>query len=332
MLVLGAGSVGKRHMSNFAALGCKLSAMDPLPERLSEASEQVNLVRSYTDTAKALQDSSLFDGVIVASPPKYHVQQCLEFIEKDVPILLEKPISPFLQDGLSLNEKIAKNKAARILMGYTYRWWPPLRELKKELRSRGEGRILHAQFVMSAHLADWHPWERYQDFFMSSKELGGGALLDESHFLDLMVWFFGLPEWVFAKVEKISSLEIETDDNVDMLAGYEDGLRVSMHLDLYGRPHEKYILIEGENGTIRWSFEPNIIQFSCNIQPVWQTRKFEYERNDMFVEVAREFLQVIAGKLEMSCTLQDGLEVLRIIEACRRSSDTGRVIYLKDIV
>mgnify|MGYP001951126429 CR=1 FL=1 len=31
---------------------------------------------------------------------------------------------------------------------------------------------------MSAHLADWHPYEPLADFFMSSAELGGGALLD----------------------------------------------------------------------------------------------------------------------------------------------------------
>jgi predicted dehydrogenase len=68
---------------------------------------------------------------------------------------------------------------------------------------------------MAAHLADWHPWERYQDFFMSSKTMGGGAILDESHWLDLMLWFFGTPEKLFAKVDKISDLEIETDDNVD---------------------------------------------------------------------------------------------------------------------
>ena len=77
-------------------------------------------------------------------------------------------------------------------------------------------RILSVTFTMSAHLADWHPWERYQDFFMSNAAMGGGALLDESHWLDLMLWFFGMPDRLFAKIEKLSDLEIETDDNVDM--------------------------------------------------------------------------------------------------------------------
>ena len=61
-----------------------------------------------------------------------------------------------------------------------------------EEEANAVGGLRHARFVMSAHLADWHPWERYQDFFMASRDQGGGALLDESHFIDLMLWFFGV--------------------------------------------------------------------------------------------------------------------------------------------
>jgi predicted dehydrogenase len=127
---------------------------------------------------------------------------------------------------------------------------------------------------MAAHLADWHPWERYQDFFMASKTLGGGAILDESHWLDLMLWFFGMPEKLFAKVEKVSDLEIDSDDNVDMLVFYESGMRVSLHLDLYARPHEKSIQFAGENGTLIW--QPNSIKIGKEMDPDWEIEEFDY--------------------------------------------------------
>lgn len=331
ILVLGAGSVGKRHLRNFSSFGCRVSAMDPLAERLKDAASEVSLFKPYSSIEQALADTALFDGVVVASPPKYHVPQCIGFIQKGLPILLEKPVSPVLIDALKLQQAMNQYPKAKLLLGYTYRWWPPLHEFLKQIRLEKVGRLLHTRFVMSAHLADWHPWERYQDFFMASKELGGGALLDESHFLDLMIWFFGMPEWVFAKVERISSLEIETDDNVDVIASYKNGLRVIIHLDLYGRPHEKYILIEGEKGSIRWSFEPNQVKFSDSAEQKWQENDFKYERNQMFINVAREFLDVLDGKVEVSCSLRDGIDVLKLVEACRRSSDMERAIYLKDI-
>lgn len=330
ILVIGAGSVGKRHLRNFTALGCAVSAMDPREDRLKEASSEVPLVKTYTDEKSAFAESGLYDGVVIASPPKLHVSQCIEALGRNLPILLEKPVSPSLSDALLLRNAL-KSKEHRLVLGYSYRWWPPLQEFFRWLQQAKAGKIHHARFVMSAHLADWHPWERYQDFFMASKDLGGGALLDESHFLDLMVWFFGMPERIFAKVEKLSSLEIETDDNVDMLAFYENGLRVSMHLDLYGRPHEKYIVVEGEKGTLKWSFEPNCVQFGGGMEQKWETSKFQYERNEMFLNTAREFLLVLEGRGGISCSLEDGINILKIVEACRQSSRAEKTVHLKDI-
>jgi predicted dehydrogenase len=176
---------------------------------------------------------------------------------------------------------------------------------------------------MSAHLADWHPWERYQDFFMAKKELGGGALLDESHWLDLMVWFFGMPKEVIGKVETLSSLEIDSDDNVDILASYEDGKRVYVHLDIYGRPHERFIRFVGENGSIYWSSDPNQIQITAGDTGKQKIEEFEYERNDMFIGVAKEFLSVIDGQKEMTCSIHDGINTMKLIEAIRKSSQSG---------
>jgi predicted dehydrogenase len=213
-----------------------------------------------------------------------------------------------------------------VLLGYTWRWWLPLKHLRELLDVKAIGTIRHVQFHMSAHLADWHPWEPYQEFFMASAAQGGGALLDESHWIDLMVWLFGKPQQLIGRVEKISDLQIDADDNVDVLAIYEKGLRVTLHLDLYGRPHEKFIRFIGEGGTVIWSADPNRIAISCEAAQNWQEETFASERNDMFVAVAKEFLDVIAGRAKPSCTLAEGVGVMELIEAIRLSSKEGRAI------
>jgi predicted dehydrogenase len=187
---------------------------------------------------------------------------------------------------------------------------------------------MSARCVMSAHLADWHPWERYQDFFMASASLGGGALLDESHFLDLMLWFFGTPSHVYARVEKLSDLQIDTDDNVDALLEYDSGLRVGIHLDLFGRPHEKSIRVGGERGSAEWTFDPNELRIGTTPEPVWRTQTYSNQRNDMFIAVAREFLEALDGSAVRTCTVEDGVKVLEVIEAMRSSSQTGRRVAL----
>jgi predicted dehydrogenase len=327
ILIVGAGSVGRRHARNFNSLGCNISCVDPKKDRLEQAATELSLRHQFTTLEAALKTADDLTGVAICSPPRCHVEQSLVALDAGLPVLLEKPVSPDLSSCRQLHERL--REGGKLLLGYTYRWWEPIRRLKCLIETGRVGALRHARFLMSAHLADWHPWEPYQSFFMASRELGGGALLDESHFIDLMLWFFGKPERLFTRVEKISDLEIDTDDFVEISAVYPRGLRVSVHLDLIGRPHEKQIVVVGENGTIQCLFDPNEIRIGDSAEPRWQTESFSVERNDMFLGVAKEFLGLIEGScLRPTCSLLDGLKTLEIVEACRESQRTGREIHL----
>ena len=265
--------------------------MDPRADRLSQAATEVPMQYQFTSLEVALQHAAQFTGVAICSPPKFHVEQSLAALDVSLPVLLEKPVSPDATSCRRLQQRL--EKGGSLLLGYTYRWWEPVKRLKTLIDSGTIGTLRHARFVMSAHLADWHPWERYQDFFMASQVLGGGALLDESHFIDLMLWFFGRPERLFARVEKISDLEITTDDLVDISAVYPKEFRVTIHLDLFGRPHEKHIVVVGEQGTLQCLFSPDAVRLGRSPEPNWETESFSVQRNDMFLGVAREFLEMI---------------------------------------
>ncbi len=324
VLVVGAGSAGKRHMRNLHALGARVSAIDPREDRLKEAATQVPLVGAFTNESVAYRDPEAYDGVLVASPPAFHVEQGMRALEAGLPLYMEKPVAPTAEDAMRLVDA-ARRMAVPALLGYTYRWWPPLRDLKSMIASGRVGDVRHVRVVAGEHLADWHPWERYQDWFMSDAKLGGGAMLDESHFVDLLAWLFGRPAAVRGTVGRVSDLDIRADDNVDAILEWRDRrTQASLHLDLYTRPHEKAITVVGERGTIRWEFySTEQLRWSSEKSGGWETRSYAIERNDMFVAAAREFLGCIGGEPPSTCTLTDGLHVLEIVEAIRRSSATG---------
>jgi predicted dehydrogenase len=330
ILVVGAGSVGRRHARNFHSLGCVVSCVDPNAKRLEQVASEIPVEHRLGTLESALREFNKFSGVAVCSPPKFHVEQSLFALDAELPVLLEKPVSPDLASCRRLHERL--RNGGKLLLGYTYRWWEPVKRLKALIDTNRVGTLRHARFLMSAHLADWHPWEPYQNFFMASRELGGGALLDESHFIDLMLWFFGRPERLFARVEKLSNLEITTDDFVEISAVYPAGLRVSVHLDLFGRPHEKQIVVVGERGTLQCLFDPNEVRIGQRPESCWQTEAFALERNDMFIGVAREFLGLLQdGNASASCTILDGLRTLEIVEACRQSQQSGTDIQLSPL-
>lgn len=327
ILVVGGGSVGKRHGRNLAALGARVSVVDPRADRLEEFAAETPVVGAHQSLDAALAAGGL-DGAVIGSPTAFHEEQGLACLRARLPLLMEKPLSMDAAQAARL-AAAAREAGVPALLGYTWRWWPPLRRLKERLEAGEIGRVLHVQFHMSAHLADWHPWEDYRDFFMSKKALGGGALLDESHWIDLLLWFFGRPARLYAEIGTISGLEIDSDDNVDMLLGYDSGLRASLHLDLYGRPHEKFIRFVGEEGTLLWSADPNRIALGREGAQQWAEESFDCERNEMFLAVAREYLALLAEGSLPSCSFEDGLAVMELIDAARRSSDEGRRLDLK---
>ena len=326
-LIVGTGSVGRRHAKNLVSLGAKVACFDPRADRLEEARRAVpELVATYDHLEAALADTADLAGAVVCSPPSFHAPQAIQFLERGIPVLLEKPVSPDLTSARRL-ERAVNAASVPLLLGYTYRWWPPFVDLRQRLRSGEIGPPRHARIVMSAHLADWHPWERYQDFFMASQELGGGALLDESHFIDLMLWLFGAPDAILGRTEHLSDLEITTDDTVDLIAVYRERLRVNIHLDLYGRPHEKSVTVVGEKGTAQVLFEPNVVRISSEAAG-WRETPFTCDRNDMFLACVREFMDVVSGTGGPSCTIADGVRVLECVEATRASQARGQTIAM----
>ncbi len=325
ILIVGAGSVGLRHGRNLASLGAKVSAMDPRADRREGfAAELGGAVFETLDAALA---AGGLDGAAICSPTRFHVDQAVPALEAGLPVLLEKPVAKTLAEAQDLAAAIDRT-GTPLLLGYTWRWWPPLARVRELLAANAIGTLRYVDFTMSAHLEDWHPGEPLEEFFMSSAELGGGALLDESHWVDLMLWFFGTPDSLSARVEKISDLDITSDDNVDMMIDYPGGLRANLHLDLYGRPHRKSIRFIGEGGSILWSETPNRIGICVEAGEAWSEESFDCERNDMFLGVAQEYLALLDGKPVETCTIDDGLGVMAVLEAARQSHESGRRVTL----
>jgi predicted dehydrogenase len=329
ILVLGSGSVGQRHARNFSALGCLISCADPRADRIAQLNDQTPVQRRFNDMEEALAHVGDYDGAVVCAPTAFHLAHAGTALAAGVPVLIEKPLACYADDAQNFVYAVA-GATTPVLLGYTWRWWEPLQEIRRLLASGVTGPLRHVRFVMSAHLEDWHPWEHVTDFFMSSRALGGGALLDESHWIDLMLWLFGLPDFVWGQVETIGSLGLETDDHVDAMFHYPDGKRIAMHLDTYGRPHEKSIMFAGELGSIRWSAEPNEIRVGRGAGQEWEVTQFSCERNDMFMGVAKSFLAMLAGSPNYECTVVDGLRVLRVIEALRKSSRERRMVAMSE--
>jgi len=336
ILVIGAGSIGKRHARNFSSLGCTISILDTREDRKEEArnleNEGVDIASVSTDIEVVLKRFN-FDGILICTPPHIHAQQIIDICKTtNIPIFSEKPLTTTLEDALKVQEAVERGSNP-FMLGYCWRAAEAIKKLGVLIKEGKIGKPLHANFTMAAYLPDWHPWEDYRDFFVSKRSWGGGALY-ENHWLDLMLWWWGMPNELVAICDKISGLDLEegTDDNVDVIFSYDSGLRCTLHLDLYSRPHNKSIEIVGEKGTLSWDFRLNCIRYRINEDPAKFEKLWDFshtKRNDMFLAEAQGFLCMIDGKTEPTCGLEDGINVLKVIEWIRASAEMGIKIVPK---
>lgn len=324
LLVVGAGSIGKRHLANFQRLGVdRLGVVDIRADRRREVADRLGITRLYSDADSALQDG--YEAVVVCVPTAYHAEVASKSVAAGAHVLMEKPISN-RWNGLSELLAEVRSKNLVYLVGYTYRFWPPLLKVHGLLEQRIIGKVYFADVTFSEYLPDWHPWEDYRSWFMSKKEQGGGALLDESHAVDLARWLLGEIKEVFCLTGNISSLEMTADDYAQFIVNYASGASGTIHMDLFGRKHRRSLHICGETGNILWDFFSNQVEIHHVEDKSTQTFRFTCERNEMFIAEAQHFLDCIAGKAEPRVSIEDAMKTLKVLLAGMESSETKRMI------
>ena len=134
ILIVGTGSVGKRHAKNFAELGYKISCVDPRKDRVSELSDEIKVEYTYETLNSALDGGETYSGLVICSPPKFHVDQSCASLDRGIPVLLEKPVSKTIKEAGILKNALNNSEirgGPHLLLGYTWRWSPELIYLKQ---------------------------------------------------------------------------------------------------------------------------------------------------------------------------------------------------------
>jgi UDP-N-acetylglucosamine 3-dehydrogenase len=134
---------------------------------------------SYESYAAAIDDPRI-DAVVVAVPPKFHLELTLQALAAGKHVLVEKPAFPSSRDFQAVIE--ARNRADRVvLVGENDHYKPLAVALRRELASGAVGDMVFAHFVTIARklkpAGDWR-----NDESMA----GGDAFFEEGiHWLHL---------------------------------------------------------------------------------------------------------------------------------------------------
>ena len=248
--VVGCGNIGIRHIAviNAESQAELVSVCDIDVKKLKIIEEKYD-VECYTSFTKMLQRRDV-DVVCICTPHLLHAPMAIEAAKNKINVLTEKPMALTTMECKKMITVAKKNKVTLFVVKQN-RYNIPVKMLKKALDKKWLGRI----FIVTCNVL----WNRTSDYYTKSNWRGtkkneGGVLYTQvSHFVDLLLWFFGDVEKVISTVVDTKKQNIEIEDCGQATLNFKNGAMGSLMWTtcVYNKNYEGSIFIIGEYGTVK---------------------------------------------------------------------------------
>ena len=178
---LGCGFITQVHSRNLRALGgdvvCSYASRDKA--RADDFSRRFSGAQSYGHYTAAIEDPAV-DAVVIAVPPKFHLDLTLQALAAGKHVLVEKPAFLTMRDYDTV--RVARDRAQRTVLVGENDHYKPLAVCLRSLLQRGIiGDLVFAQFTTIAHRL-----KTADDWRNDEAMAGGDAFFEEGiHWLHL---------------------------------------------------------------------------------------------------------------------------------------------------
>ncbi len=346
ILLVGLGGIGQRHARNLRALlGDRVellayrvrrlpalitAKLDTLPDKDVEAEHKI---RAFADLDEALREKP--DAAFICNPSSLHMEVARKCVQAGCDLFIEKPVSDSL-DGISELLQMVEDGKRVAMVGYQLRFHPCVKQLAAVVKSGSLGRLLSVRAVVGEYLPGWHPYEDYRQMYASRADLGGGVILSQIHEFDYLYSIFGLPQRLYSLGGHWSDLEIDVEDSAQTLMQcVVDGRPLPVHVaqDYLQRPPSRQCEVIGDQGKVVVDFHKlsvTVYQGANALTPT--VHSFEgFDRNELFLDELRHFLDCIERRQRPDVDLAAGVESLRIALAVKKSIASRRLVELSEM-
>jgi len=324
LAIVGLGSIGRRHLRLISEIRPDIKIIVVRSGHGSACDEEKMAVKVTDSIGDAIKEG--IQAAIISSPATLHLKQSLELAKNGIHLLIEKPIS-HTSDRVKELLKIVNENRITIMVGYVLRYDLGAMKFKNWLDNKVKGKILHARIECGSYLPDWRPDQDYRKTVSALSELGGGVLLELSHEIDYLYWFFGKPKDVQAQIRNSGTLDINVEDQVDLLMTSEQGYCISVQIDFNRRHVERKCKVLTTEGELIWdAVNKNVTWKGVNKEQF----KYEYnnERNSIYRKQLEVFFDCIENDNDPIVTVKDGINVISLIDAVRNASEKGIKVSL----
>lgn len=337
--VIGTG-MGRVHMQFYSEVpGVKIVAICDLnePEACSFA-DKYGAAKVFTDYRDLCAMDGL-DGISIASPNYLHAPMTLAALDAGLHVLCEKPMATLLDDAYAMVEKAQKvGKRLMVHMNSRFRdsslalgRLAPAGQLGQVYYGRSS--MIRRRSVPTIHfpptgIMGRGPW------FLDKELAGGGALMDIGvHAYDLMWWFMGCPtpktvsastyRMLYNEEAKAKGVKFDVDELASAMVRYDTGATAVVDVSWAANMEAEWnVRVMGTKAGIMLN-PPTVFR---DADGVLESTKVELPEI-LRVSAQQHFVDCIRDpNLQLISPGTQALQVVKVLDAIRRSAETGREV------
>lgn len=345
--IIGVGGISELHISGYLADSrCELTAFcDINEERLKYMGEKYGITRLYTDKDEMLKECPELDAVSVCTWNAAHAECTIAALNAGKHVICEKPMAMNAKEALEMKE-VAQRNNKLLMIGFVRRYGKDAHVTKDFIDSGDFGEIYYAKATYLRRAGAPGGW------FGNKQLSGGGPLIDLGvHVIDLARYLAGNPKPVsvyaatFKKLGNRSNLKltekygIETNNKVfdvedlaTALIRFDNGFVVSVEASFS-------LNIKNDIGTIQLFgtkagaiLDPELEIFTENndyLTNISFKESTALSFDGLFESEIKHFIDCIADGSDCISPAEDGIVLMKILDAAYRSAETGHEEVIK---
>ena len=311
-----------------------VAVCDINPDRLKDAGKRYPNAKLYTDY-KEMIDNEELDAVDICTPNNLHSTVAIYALNKGKNVICEKP------DAINALEaekmKAAAEKSGKNLMVIrNNRYRPSTKFLKEYIKQGKMGEIYAGRcgWIRRRGIPGWGGW------FTDKEQSGGGPLIDLGvHIIDLAMYLMGNPKPVtvsgstYSKFAHTSYSKTDVEDLAMGFIRFDNGACLQIEFSWASNIEydQMFVELRGEKSGSRMSGidrKFDIFTEECGTNVTIKPSIDDYNCMPHHEANIRHFIDVINGRCAPDFTPEQGVNMVKILEALYRSAECGHEIAL----
>lgn len=304
----GLGSIGRRHLKNVIHYldenDCSYQ-IDAIRSGIGNPLDDE--VRAYITDQYTYQDEvpADYDIIFITNPTSLHRESIQRYGKCTRSMFIEKPVMD--ADNCSLD---VLPEGVICYVACPLRYTKVLQYVKQMIDCDS---VYCVRAICSTYLPDWRPGVDYRDSYSAHRSMGGGVSIDLIHEWDYIAWLFGKPERLSCIRNKISELEIDSDD-VAVYIGQSADRVYELHLDYFGKEEIRTLEIYMPNQNVTVDIRGGRIRFAGKHKAEEKEISLSEDRDAYQLREIEHFFRIIEGECENDNTVAHAVDILKLAQ------------------